>query len=551
MKEDVAGRSASGGDPAAESPNDAGDLDIAATRSLTIEGSNAATPAGIFARTGAVIGTGTEAGSADGGSITVTSPEITLMGSAVISARSVGEGNPGQVAIRARAPAPDGTVDTAGSTLRLIGTADGAAEISTRARSGDTGGAIDVAMGEVVIEDGGAIAASTSGTSPGGLITLTADTLTVRGERPGVSPDTAAILSDSSSESSDGGAAGAIVVELAGDLFVGEGGEIRARTRGGGDAGSITIDAEGIVAVEHGGRINAAALGTATGEAGDVSIAARTVSLEGGEISTEAANGTADGVVDPIGGNLTITARDEVRLARGAAISASSLGTQDAGRIAIDAGQTLRALDSRITTEATVGDAAGGQIDLRALDLIELFRSTVSTSVRGFDGDEAGGDVTVDPPRFMVVNQSEILAQAIRGDGGNIRITAGTFLESADSMIDASSQLGVDGTVVVESPEDPLKVELLQLPSEFLDATRLLGERCAARDGASGSFVISSRSGRAASPRRALPAQMPLPADLDLEADTLDEASFGARAEAVMLSSCGRGRATDALREIP
>jgi len=514
---------------------DGGDLDVVATGSLSIAGDDPSTPAGIFARTGAVVGAGIEAGTGDAGDVTVTSPDIALTGSAVISARSLGEGSPGSITIRAGAPAPGVDVDATGLTLRLTGTADGAAEISTRARTGDTGGAIDITMDQVVVEDGGAIAASTSGTSPGGLITVTAGSLTLGGQRPGVSPDTAAILSDASSESSDGGAAGAIAIDLAGDLLVDAGGEIRARTRGGGDAGAISIAAGGSVGLRDGGRISAAALGTATGEAGDVSIAAETVSIDGGEVATEAANGTADGMLEPIGGDLAISAGEEVLLTRGAVVSASSLGTQDAGRITIGADRRLVVADSRIATEATIGDAAGGQIELRALDRIELLRSRVSTSVRASEGDENGGDISLDP-HFVLVNRSEILAQAVRGDGGNIRIVAGTFLESNDSLIDASSDFGVDGTVVVEGPEDQLKGGLVRLPSEFLDATRLLGERCAARDAARvGSFVVGDRTGRPASPGRPLAAPMPLP--VDLEPGHRGRAAPG---EAALLAGCPR-----------
>jgi large exoprotein involved in heme utilization and adhesion len=196
-------------------------------------------------------------------------------------------------------------------------------------------------------------------------------------------------------------------------------------------------------------------------------------------------------------------------------VSARSVGNQDAGRIAIDAGRSLLVVDSTIATDTDPlagPEAAGGQIDIVATQRVELVDSRLTTSVQGRVGNEDGGDITIDPV-FVIVNASEILAQAVLGNGGNIRIVAQNYLESSDSRVDASSELGVDGVVDVNAPDVQLKGELTRLPARFLDAAALLREHCAARVAGRGSFVIAGSEGRAAAPDRALPARMPLPGE--------------------------------------
>ena len=49
----------------------------------------------------------------------------------------------------------------------------------------------------------------------------------------------------------------------------------------------------------------------------------------------------------------------------------------------------------------------------------------------------------------MILDGSRVVAQAIEGNGGNIAITADVLLVPPDSLISASSQLGIQGAVPV------------------------------------------------------------------------------------------------------
>lgn len=109
-------------------------------------------------------------------------------------------------------------------------------------------------------------------------------------------------------------------------------------------------------------------------------------------------------------------------------------------------------------------------------------------------------------PQFVVLNNSDIIANAFGGPGGNIRIVANDFVPSADSVIEASSQLGVQGTIAIESPENDLAGQLAKLPSAYLATDDLLPERCSARrSGAESSFVIAGDGGVAPDPDDYLP----------------------------------------------
>jgi large exoprotein involved in heme utilization and adhesion len=106
------------------------------------------------------------------------------------------------------------------------------------------------------------------------------------------------------------------------------------------------------------------------------------------------------------------------------------------------------------------------------------------------------GDITIDP-RFIVLDGSSIIAQARGGRGGNIRITADNLILSPDSVINAEAgDEGIDGTVVVSTPEVDLSGGLVVLQGALLDAASQLRERCGARrDIGASSFTGVGRGG--------------------------------------------------------
>jgi len=192
---------------------------------------------------------------------------------------------------------------------------------------------------------------------------------------------------------------------------------------------------------------------------------------------------------------------------------------------------------SSITTEALLAD--GGNIEIRATNLISLYRSHITTAV-GF-GFGNGGNITIDP-QFLVLNQSSIIANAFGGNGGNITITAGQFLLSPDSVVSASSQLGVAGTIVISSPPVDVSGSLAELPVSYLDAAALLTNPCAARlAGKASSLVLAGRGGVPYSGEGYLPLfalSQPLPPSAELGTQSV---AVAGRAGEQSLGNCTKG----------
>jgi large exoprotein involved in heme utilization and adhesion len=209
----------------------------------------------------------------------------------------------------------------------------------------------------------------------------------------------------------------------------------------------------------------------ASGRSGSIRIDADRVEILGQGLVTTASLAAGEDAGEA--GGIVVMARDALRLSGGGSVSAET-ARADAGDIEIRVGRLLDIEDGAITTSA-----AGG---------------------RG-----AGGDILIDP-EFVVLDNSRIVANAREGAGGNIRIVADNFIATPDSVISASSDLGIDGTVVVEASEQDVTGGLVALPVGFVDASALLPASCAARRSAHlSSFTATGRGGLPPGPDTPLP----------------------------------------------
>ena len=160
-----------------------------------------------------------------------------------------------------------------------------------------------------------------------------------------------------------------------------------------------------------------------------------------------------------------------------ATVSAESSGLQNAGDITVTAGNDITMVSSTISTESQ--NASGGNIKLNAPGIIQLTSSQITSSVFGSEGTQ-GGNISLDP-EFIILQNSQILARARQGDGGNILLTAtdGIFI-GPDSVVDASSETGVDGNTDIRAPFVVLATIISQLPKNFEVPKSLFAEPCAA-----------------------------------------------------------------------
>jgi large exoprotein involved in heme utilization and adhesion len=203
------------------------------------------------------------------------------------------------------------------------------------------------------------------------------------------------------------------------------------------------------------------------------------------------------------GGPMTVKVASDIVLSDpGPQITVQSTGSGDAGSITVSAVRLLMRNGAAISTQAAT--ANGGNITLNVGDLVYLLSSRVTASVNRETGN--GGNITIDP-QLVVLNHSSITATAAEGRGGNIRINAGTFIQSADSSVDASSAKGISGTVLITNPRVDVNGALVVLSSELRGRAAVLREACAARgDRPVSSLVEAGRGGLPQEPEATLPA---------------------------------------------
>jgi large exoprotein involved in heme utilization and adhesion len=323
---------------------------------------------------------------------------------------------------------------------------------------------------------GAQIVSTTDATGKGGTIDITAaESLNISGTTPdGWAPS--GIFANAHSS----GSAGSIGIKA--KTIKMDNGTIQASTAGDGDAGNINIEAK-TLDITGGGKMRAGTSGKGLG--GSIAVSASdSLNIQNGEISASTTSESA-------GGSIRISSDGNISLSDNAAISSKSTGTGNAGGIAVSAGGNITLNNSTINTDTTNAD--GGDITIKAQNLLYLYRSAITTSVQGGAGN--GGNISIDPT-FVVLNGSDIIANAYGGNGGNINIVSDYFLSSPDSKVEASSQLGVSGTVNITAPEVDISGSLMILPSTYLDLTSLLRDRCAAfADEKASSLVVTGQGG--------------------------------------------------------
>jgi large exoprotein involved in heme utilization and adhesion len=162
--------------------------------------------------------------------------------------------------------------------------------------------------------------------------------------------------------------------------------------------------------------------------------------------------------------------------------------------------------DSSITTESIKAD--GGNIEISASFEVSLIDSKITASVGG-GPQTTGGNITIDP-QYVILKNSQIIANAFEGRGGNILINTNVFLADPDSVVDASSALGINGTVDIRALITNVSGLLTPLSTDYVSATALLRESCMARirGGKYSSFVVGGRDGLPIEPGNLLPGLM-------------------------------------------
>lgn len=425
----------------------ASDIAIDLTGDLTIEGGTGARATGIFADTGYrevfIPGARQELRRFTWPGVTIL--EVDLIG---------GEFS----AVRFRATGDAGAVRIAARNVSLLN----GGKITARSEFSGDAGRVEIDFRDTMTiagnrgpDDVSQISTNANGTGNPGTIQITSETGVLRMD------DSGALVIQNSANSLGTSLPGEISVDVARLEMAGDA-RIDSSTRGAGPGGILDIVArermtlEGRTDDERFTGISTLSQPGATGPAGEIRIATANLTMKSGaEISARPADAT-------------------------------SLGA--AGNLRLEIGNRLVMQDATISTESP--NAAGGNIDLAVSGVVDLRRSSITTSVTS--GPESGGNITLRPgPDALVLDHSEIIARADEGAGGRIDLAAGIVIADATSAIDASSTTGIDGVVLINGVEGNIVPEVADLATPSADASSLLREPCAARrPGASNRFVV-------------------------------------------------------------
>jgi filamentous hemagglutinin family protein len=461
---------------------------------------------------------------------------------------------------------------TASDSVKLSGnSADGTgSRLSTS--SGDTGGNLTITTGRLIVQDGGRVTTFTGGRSTsvykktsikqGGELTVTArDSVELSGKEsgffgsssglstsnygPGVGGDLtivtkrlsvrdgASITTFAGVGSGDAGnltVSASDSVELIGSSAggYGLGGSLISRkgqylsglsteVTSSGDAGKINITT-GRLLVKDGARVSASTFGSGAG--GQLVVNARdSVELIGTTVDGQLRSGlfaTSYGFGNS--GDLAIITR-QLNVQDRAQVSVSSQGVGNAGSINVVA-RSIH-LDNQTALTANSAKGKGGNIELRAGDLLTLRRNTLISAVSGndsvnrfdenqltgfgryvisFGNNGLDGNINIDTKFLVAVpsENSDIVATGLgRTPGSNIQVNAqGIFGTQFRQQQTSKSDIVATGQVTLNTPNVDLNRGLVQLPTKLVDISQQIDTGCnpGSKQRAS-SFVITGRGG--------------------------------------------------------
>jgi large exoprotein involved in heme utilization and adhesion len=389
----------------------------------------------------------------DAGSIFVETPSLRLLGGSQFRTGSFGRGTVGDVNISAS------SIEAIG-TLGILPTGIFADNFGSGA-----GGNIIIDTDRLSLFDGANIAPrSRSSTSEGsGSVIIRASELV---EVIGAEANSQGSTTISVNGEAITSAAGAATIGRGGSIFIetetlriAQGGRVSASTSGSGIAGSIIIQATDVevsdvfinpnnnfvsglsVAVEQGAtggggdlKITAdrlrvtnggqiTASGLGSGQAGNITLQVGDIDVTGISDTGIQSRVSAFAIGSAAAGSINISA-DQLSVRNGGEIGVSNTSGGDAGNLTVNANQIILKDGGSLRAEVAAGSQ--GNILLTARDYVLMRRQgLISTNATGT---ATGGNITINSPIIIGLENSDIVANAVQGAGGNIQISTQLLL---------------------------------------------------------------------------------------------------------------------------
>ncbi|WP_445628612.1 beta strand repeat-containing protein [Nostoc sp. DSM 114167] len=462
---------------------DAGNVNVQVTGAVDISGEKN----DFFSVISSVVQTGTIG---NGGSITIDSGNFSLSDGAGLIASTYGEGNAGNVTVRAK------------NAVDLV--ANGGIFSTVEAGGVGKGGNININATTLSLTDGArllTITSRASATQPAGRGDAGNVNVQVTGavDISGEKNDFFSVIS-SVAQTGTIGNGGSITID-SGNFSLSDGAQLQASTSGVGNAGNVTVRAKNAVDLANSSIFSTVEAG-GVGKGGNIDINATTLSLtdgaqlltstRGASLTQPAGRGNAGnvnvkvtGAVDISGekndffsgirsnvetgtvgngGSITIDS-DDFSLRNGASLSALTSGVGNAGNVTVNAKNAVDLANGNIFSTVEAGGVGkGGNIDINATTLSLTDGAQLLTSTRGASATQPAGrgdagnvnvqvtgrvDIAGEKNDFLSVISSNVETGTI-GNGGSITIDSGDFsLRDGAQLIASTSGVGNAGNVTV------------------------------------------------------------------------------------------------------
>lgn len=390
--------------------------------------------------------------------------ELTLRDGGLMMVLNLGAGSPGLVDVNAGSVLIDGL----GAPRSYTGI--GGDAVAYQERGGlAAGGPVQVQARSVTLRNGGQISSSTLSAAPAGSVRVVAETIHLdggdRARVTGVATDTFA-----------SGAAGNVTLQ-ADTITVINDAWVTSNTFGPGRGGSVTIDARRLHLADAGAVFSVTGVADdapsrITGDAGDVVIRvaeAMTLASGGGVFVNTGASGAA-GRIRVRAGTLSITGVDPLT-AVPSQIASRARASSDgqSGSITLDVAGELSLRDgARLTIEnqAAVADPAALRPSAITVDAGSITLAGGAAVIAASRANANAGAIALSTSGALQLDGASVTTTSLDGDGGPIALRAAGSMRLRDASVTTSVEgrrNGNGGDITIASP-------LLLLRSGFVQA---------------------------------------------------------------------------------
>ena len=467
-------------------------------------------------------------GSGNGGNITIETNTLTLNEGGQITTNTLGGGNAGDLTVNAAESIElTGTISPDSNDPSAL-----SARVEDRATATGNGGNLTISTPQLVVRDGAQITTAATNTGNGGTITIDAESVLLTGtatlaEFQGGGRSGIFVSAQPSFETESGEIISTVgnggTLNLTTDkLTIEQGAIISINTFSVGNGGNGNIDVDQLI-LREGGEIGAGSLIAANsidpeadrGNGGTLNInASESVEITGiGSINDEPVNSSLFTLAESTGnaGNLTL-ATDNLTVSDGGEIDVSASASGAAGNLTI----TANSLDlNQGTLTAATAAGTGGNIQLEIDDNITLSNnSLISAEATGFAN---GGNIDIDTTFIIAspMGNSDIIASAGQeGTGGSINIDAESVFgiqerPRNDLTNDLDATGGVDGEVIINTPDVDLTSGLVEVPQNVVTPEQITAQACSSdrQNVAKNVLIVKGRGGISPTPDLPLSSQ--------------------------------------------